>query len=105
MRIIVLIVSACIIILAQSPGAQADMNSTCENYAEAAMRQVQKSKKYPGCFNQGFFQTPRWTNNFQYHFRACAQRYDATDKAYRTFTQGEIKARNGEITSCMAQFF
>jgi len=100
-----LIVSACVITLIQPPSAHADMNSTCENYAEVAMGQIQKSKKYPGCFKQGFFQTPRWTNNFQYHFRKCAGRYDATDKSYRAFTQGEIKARNSEITSCMAQFF
>jgi hypothetical protein len=105
MRIICLFVLASVVTFAQAPTAHADMNSTCENYAEAAMRQVQKSKKYPGCFKQGFFQTPRWTNNFQYHFRKCAGRYDAADKSYRAFTQGEIKARDGEITSCMAQFF
>ena len=28
-----------------APSVHADMNSTCENYAEAAMRQIQKSKK------------------------------------------------------------
>ena len=105
MRRLRLVVLASTLACLQVSSAQADMNSTCENYAEVAMRQIQKSKKYPGCFKQGFFQTPRWTNNFQYHFRSCASRYDATNKAYRAFTQGEIKARNSEITSCMVQFF
>jgi hypothetical protein len=85
--------------------AWADVNTTCEAYANRSMVQIQKAEKYPSCRQQGWFAGDRWRKDWNYHFNECAKRYDIKTKAHTTFTQAERKTRDGQLSSCVIKFF
>jgi hypothetical protein len=105
MRKVTLVLLASVLACTSTGPAYADKDSTCEIYALSAMRQIQKAAKYKGCAQRGFFKGDRWRNNFDYHYNGCRQRYDAATKAHQAFTQGEKKARDGELMTCTVQYF
>jgi hypothetical protein len=81
--------------------AYADKNTTCEAYALSVMAQIKQAAKHEECSARGFFRGDRWQNDFNHHFNACGERYNAETLAHRAFTQGEKQARERELSKCI----
>jgi hypothetical protein len=100
-----LILLTLVLACASAGSARADVNSSCEAYANRSMVQIQKTAKLQGCRSQGWFAGNRWRKNWKYHFNGCALRYDIKTKAHTVFTQAEVKARDDELFSCTIRYF
>jgi hypothetical protein len=92
---------AFVLACASAGSARADKDSACETYALSAMRQIKETAKHEGCLERGFFSGDRWRDDFNFHYNACAQRYDAATKGHLAFTRGEKEARDGQLSACI----
>ena len=101
MRRVALVLLAFVLVGMSTGSAYADKDSVCEAYALSAMRQIKETAKHEGCLARGLFASDRWRDDFNFHYNACGQRYDAATNAHRTFTQGEKQARDGELSLCV----
>ena len=98
---VTLVFLAFVLACTSAGNAHADKDSTCETYALSAMRQIKETAKHEECLERGFFSGDRWREDFNFHYNACAQRYDAATKGHLAFTRGEKEARDGQLSACI----